>query len=411
MFDFVVFRRTGTVEKLVDVGLLAETLLFYQKVHIILDQESLAEFIRIIGLDQLVSLLDRPNITASFQRNMTGVVNSNGIILYNYTLFRVTRPGDKPIEMDDRTYVRHLVERYAGKSKAVRRASKRLCSKLVFSPLPESGTGIDDILGSAASDLTDNSFVRSSIVKILSIIAPDLTLPMNWRFSVQFVGSQHAGQPQFAIDTNLNFEAVNSVFHQRVPASFASLSPAYLLTHICSAREAQYISATHMSELIMDSSTSEVMRLRHLELMKKRDRQVLEMDLFQDMVLPGNRDIRGAINGGQRSFAEFITVLDKASKFKSFIASQNPDKALLDSFYSEVRKTDWISSLPIRATRFVFCTGLGLAVDSLLPTGGIATLTSIGYSLFDATILETIMKGWRPNQFIDNQLAPFVSGK
>ena len=370
MFDFIVFRRTGATQNFIDVGLLAETLLFYQKVHIVLDQGSIEEFIKVIGVDQLVSLLERPYVTASFQRNMTAVLNTNGIRLYNYAIFSVDQPGDKRRSMDDRSYVRYLIERHAGNSKSVRRASKRLCSKIVFSRLPESGAGIDDILGASAADLVDNLFLRSAVVKILSAIAPDVKLSANWNFSVQFVGSHHAGQPQFAIDTNLNFDAMNAIFQQRVPTSFGPLSPAYLLTFICSAREAQYISSTHMSELIMDPSTSEVMRLRYLELMRKRDRQVGEMDLFQDMVLPDNRDIRGAINSGQRSFAEFISVLDKASKFKTFIASQNPDKALLEAFYLEIKQTDWIGKLPSKATRFVLANGLGAAADALLPTGG-----------------------------------------
>ena len=40
----------------------------------------------------------------------------------------------------------------------------------------------------------------------------------------------------------------------------------------------------------------------------------------------------------------------------------------------------------------------------------VATLAALGYGLFDAFVLDTIVKGWRPNQFIDSQLVPFVSG-
>ena len=81
---------------------------------------------------------------------------------------------------------------------------------------------------------------------------------------------------------------------------------------------------------------------RYLNLMKKRDKQVDEIELFQEMVLPDSRDIRGAINSGQRSFAEFLSMLDKASRLKAYIALQNPDKGLLDSFYSEIKRNDWI---------------------------------------------------------------------
>ena len=262
MFDFVVFRRTDL--DFIDAGLLAETLLFYQKVHIVLDQGSLQELTKIIGLEQLVDLLDRPNITASFQRNMTAVIQTSGLILYNYTIFSATPPTAKRKQMTDRSYVQYLVERQTGNTKVARRLSVKLCDKLAFSPLPESGNGIDDILGAAAGDIRDEIYIRDAIVRAMSITAPEIELPANWRFSVQFVGSHQGGQPQFAVDTNLNFDALNEKFHQRVPPSFASLSPAYLLTFICSARDAQYISSKHMSELIIDPVTSEIMRCRDI---------------------------------------------------------------------------------------------------------------------------------------------------
>ena len=81
--------------------------------------------------------------------------------------------------------------------------------------------------------------------------------------------------------------------------------------------EAEYLSSKYMTELITDPTTSAVMRLKYLDLMKKRDRQVGEIDLFQDMVFQGNRNLQGVINNGERSFADFIPILDKQLSSKN----------------------------------------------------------------------------------------------
>jgi hypothetical protein len=164
-----------------------------------------------------------------------------------------------------------------------------------------------------------------------------------------------------------------------------------------------------MAELITDSATSSVIKLKYLDLLRKRDKQCNEIDLFQSMVFPNSRSIREAINSGDRNFSEFLALLDKASQFKKFLAAQNPERDLFDAYYMELRKESWVDKLPSKSTRIVISNGLALAADSLFPTGGISTLLGLGYSAFDSFLLDKLLKGWRPNQFIEDQLVPFVS--
>lgn len=53
--------------------------------------------------------------------------------------------------------------------------------------------------------------------------------------------------------------------------------------------------------------------------------------------------------------------------------------------------------------------GLGLAAEALFPTGGISTFIGLGYSVFDSILIDKLLKGWRPNQFVDHELVPFAS--
>jgi hypothetical protein len=411
LFDFVVFRRTGT-QTVVDLGLLAETLLFYHKVHIVFDAGSLLEFIRTIGLSQLVGLLGREGVTGSFQRDTTGVVTNTagGVVLHNCAIFRVS--GDQETKnFTDKGFVESVLRRELGHSRETKRLLRKFIERITFSPLPHHGQGIEDILGACENDLADESFLRDSVEKIFMNNVPGGHLPSRWDFRVHFVGTRYGEQPQFAVETNLNFDALNAVYHQRVPPSHSSLTPAYFITFIISAREAEYIASKHMSELIIDPVTSSVVRLKCLELMRKRDKQCTETDLFQNMTFQDSRTIREALNSGERTFDEFLRLLDKASKFKKFLAGQNPERGLLESFTSELTKEDWVNKLPRKVTRIVLASGLGVAAETLFPTGGISTIIGFGYSAFDSLLLDKLVKGWRPNQFIDDQLIPFVSGR
>jgi hypothetical protein len=166
-----------------------------------------------------------------------------------------------------------------------------------------------------------------------------------------------------------------------------------------------------MAELVIDPLHSAIIRVKFHDLMRKRDLQVRELDLFQDMILPNARKLREVINSGERGFGEFLTLLDDASRYKKFLAAQNPDKRLLEAFHAEVTKQSWLDRLPSKTIRFGITSGLGLAADALFPTGGVGTLMGLGIGGADALLLDRLMKGWRPNQFINDTLLPFVSGQ
>jgi hypothetical protein len=281
MFDFVVFRRTGN-RQLINVGSLAETLLFYQKVHIILDPGNLIEFIKVIGLERLIGLFEREGISGSFQRDITAVManSAGGILLHNCAIIRVSGDQQKD-KFTDREYVETIIQRELGRSRANRQLSRRLCEKIEFSPLPLHGEGPEDILGASGDDLRDESFLRGSIERIIACATPGLLPPPAWLFRVHFVGTNYGEQPQFAVETNLDFKKLNATYHQHVPPSHSSLTAAYLIAFIIGAREAQYASSRHMAELITDPITSSVMKLKYLQLLRKGKSNAQKLTSFR----------------------------------------------------------------------------------------------------------------------------------
>ena len=73
MFEKMVLLRSedGGGETL---GEIAEGLLFYQQVHLILDRSTVINLVAKIGMDQLLNLLSRPGMSAVYCREMLGTM-------------------------------------------------------------------------------------------------------------------------------------------------------------------------------------------------------------------------------------------------------------------------------------------------------------------------------------------------
>jgi hypothetical protein len=114
MFDLVLLRRTGTEPtEVLDIGLLAETLLFYQKVHVILDPNNLEYLLRTVSQDTLLSILSRPGVSCTFKKSMGAVhIQESGRIRY-YNFLEVGFGNSRVFS--NREYIEKAVEHQCGK--------------------------------------------------------------------------------------------------------------------------------------------------------------------------------------------------------------------------------------------------------------------------------------------------------
>ena len=79
MLESIAIRRLETEGRPLDIGLLAETLLFYGKIHLILDHGSLVSLLRTLGPDHLLYLLDNGLATGTYYRQTLGVSGQSHI--------------------------------------------------------------------------------------------------------------------------------------------------------------------------------------------------------------------------------------------------------------------------------------------------------------------------------------------
>jgi hypothetical protein len=296
------------------------------------------------------------------------------------------------------------MERALGQSRSTAKFTKKLIPKLARVTWNDNALGGRDIpTATCEDDLKDAGFIQEAMRRVLTALVPTFVIPTNWYFRAILLGGE------FAIDTNYDFDCINAEYHKTVPPTHSSITPAYLINHVLEARASILVASRYLGELVVDPAAAEIVRLKCAELMRKRDAQVKELDLFQEMHLPEARKIRECLNSGEQSFGDFLKLLDHAAKFKTWLAKQNPDEELLRKYYEEVTAESWTDRLGTKTSRWVITTGLGAAVEAFYPTGA-AIAAAQGISLLDATLLDRILKGWRPNQFVEGRLASFVTG-
>jgi hypothetical protein len=172
LFDLVVLRRNSLGEQVIDVGLLAETLLFYQKVHLLLDAGTLTYLVKVLGGDLLIELFDRGGITASYLRDTLGTVThtNNGMTTHNFAEFRFD-PG-KQKRLNDREWIELQLERTLGRTRKTRSIAKHIIKKIAFSNYKSEELGEDGLVGVARADLKNPALIQKAMLLTLKNLVP-----------------------------------------------------------------------------------------------------------------------------------------------------------------------------------------------------------------------------------------------
>jgi hypothetical protein len=391
----------------VDAGVIAETLLFYEHVHIVADESLLSDLLRVIGPHNLLTMLDLNIISLTYIRESLVVITNSQPSGMQFHNFGVVAIGSKTKKrLSNAEFIERAVERTLGKSRETKRVTKHLLNKITFRSLRNSKALPQGLPALVRGDLHDAAFVKKAVEHTIRTLIPEVVLPDVWTFGVVF-----ATDDSFIVGTNLDFEKINVQYHKIFPPEHSSLSPPLLLSFLSNARADAYFAADYMAEILTTPVASGIINAKFHELLAKRERSSGQIEMFQNQFLDDARAVREAINSGERSFEEFLVILEKAQKFKKWLGTRNPDTELLREYYKAVTVDSWVDRLPSKSLRFVLTTLAGIGADMLLPTGGIGTGVGVGVGALDAFLVDRFLKGWRPNQFIEGELRKFTSDR
>jgi hypothetical protein len=395
MFEKVVLRRSedGDLPTLGDV---AEALLFYQRVHLVLDRASVFNFSKAIGIDGLLKLLRRDGVSAVYCRDQLATKTQQIGAMHHHDFITLELAG-KERDGEKKYTARDALEQTIRDATGYSSRQARKAGDKFLELVPMRALAGGDFLGPRRIGLADAA--KADVFDI-----PYLTEAMSCALSLTpgFSGFVTAlsldVQPTsegFAVFSNLDLRSINERRSKETP-SVGPLTIGHLLTEIISARSDMLLAAHYGSDYKTSRIGSALISLKHEEMIRRSKIHAEERNQFQQVVVNEGRSLKEVIDSGGKSFEDFLELLDKAGKFKNWTGGIHPDTSMIKAYFEEKSREGWIGSLPAKTFRFV----IGGMLD-----GGAST----AFGLADSFLLEKLTKGWRPNHFVDGRLKPFVN--
>ena len=398
MFDKALITRVVGNREGLDWGTLAETIFFYGSTHLLLNHSSVVSLAQKLSPDDLLAFLDRSEVRLSYLRPTYAVHTTNPLGVHKFMWFRFE--GDKQgndarrPRLDHREEIAFMLKRALGDSQSTRKLAKQIADRVKLHTFKHAPGGEDVIAKLTEQDAQDPRYVHSIARTVLEHHLPPDTVPRSFRFRLIDVGKG------YAIDTDLDYQRLNAAYHQRVPPSDSTITDAFLLRHALDGRIETYFAAEYMAELVTTPLQDRLIRIKHYDFLRARDRADSVIDHFKDITLSGFPSIREAINTGDRSIADFLRLLDKAQKFKEWLRRENPDSELLADYVEAATAETWAEKLPAKAARWAILTSIEAALG---------TITGAAVGALDALYLDKLIRGWRPSHFIEGPYRDFVS--
>ncbi len=357
-------------------------MLFYREVVILADHVILKQLINDLGPDLLAALLENHFLRLSYVPMSPAITSSSQP---GATHFGVKHIG---LAEGPATQVFNLTSAKIGKKKKAERVTTRIMRHLKTtqpSPLIEQ---------SFYANLSDHRKMEAAVALILKhLLQLEEDLPP-FKFTAHLKG----GQP--CIDTDLDFGQLNQRFHRLVDPKHSTITTPLLLSHFINSQEDTCFASSFDAEIANDPLHQKLARLELSTAVAARQKSTAQIDLFKAFNFDEGKDVKSAINSGARSIDEFLKVLEASKRFKQWSASLGDDASLMKEYYRAVTKESWIDMLPAKSMRWAVFTAAGAGIDAL-GAGGAGTAAGLSLSALDQFYLDRILKGWRPNQFID----------
>ncbi len=395
MFEHIVLRRAegGTP---ITAGMLAQALLFYQRVHLVIDRPTLLHLVSQIGISQLIALTRRTDFSAVYTEEMLATITNSIGPMQVHDYGAITMSGDEAAGAlktpEDR--LRFGLER----SGLVRSEAKVFASAFLRKVPVRKLSGDHFIKGgipnAARSDLQDTSFAEAAIRRLLPLVPGGYDPGDALELKILATDLGH-----YVFD-NIDLQAINARRAAMTPP-VEPLTTAFLLSQIQDARADLAMAAHYGGDFASSAATSAVVQLRHNVLLQRTQANVAAQKGFAEIALPDMPAVAEVVDSGERSFDEFLRLLDKSERFKRWVKSANPDEGLAREYMLAVSSQDWIQTTRVKIIRYM----LTIAADATHPIAGLAA----GFA--DNFLIEKLFGGWRPNHFVEARLTPFLIGK
>ncbi len=392
MFEHIVLRRAERGEP-ISIGAIIEALLYYQRVHLIIDRGTLFTLIKQVGAPGVLTLLRRSDISAVYcdEILMTMTDSVGALQAHRFTAAFVS--GDKasgPIHSTQDRLAFDL-ERLSLDKKAAHAFAKKFLGLVPVRKLSGDYFLRGGVSAAAKRDVLDTAFTKKAVRQIVSLSTCGYDPGEQFKFEV---ADSDLGIYAFH---NIDLDGINA----RRAASTPPVEPltvAFILGQIQEARGDLALAAFYSGDFVTSDVASAAIRIRHDEMLQRSGLNANAREQFAEIVLPDSPRVAEVVDAGERTLKEALLLIDQAARFKDWLKAVNPDEGLIRTYMRDVSAEGWVQRMPVKTLRYV----LTLALDATYPVAGMLA----GFA--DNFLVEKLLGGWRPNHFISSRFEPFV---
>ena len=392
MFERICINPKQPTWKEFDLGSIAEALLFYGDVILLVGENSLESLLRQCGPELLVDLIADQYIQIKYVNNNFATMEQNKNTPFTRYDFALLEPQGNDLE----TVAQNAFVKVTGKSGKGRRLAAR------FARLSEVTSYSRETRGWLAKDLEQGGHIESYLTKRFSQIRTEERIRLPRTVHFRFGEILNGG---YKLITNIDFS-----FLQTLGPEFADLSnPSSVLLAYGGPLANVTLWSQYGADVAVTDKETMVIRERFNTALNKYNAPQAQLENFQDFIFNDSRAVAQSINSGRRSLNDVVPLLKDAKKFADWVKNKPLDQDLVKEYYKEITSKTWIDKLPCRTSRWLMLTGASVGMSSLFGNAFVGTVAGVALSAFDFFLLDKVARGWKPNQFIEDELKEFVS--
>lgn len=401
MFERIVYCPRSLNGQQFDIGTFAELLFFFGRIELLVGEGGFRAVLAHFSIDELNDLQEAQLLRVSILREVLAVHSSSKSGRRRYDFITAEKwAGSQPARARSAEEIvrESLAAIGLAPGKARRSASRFLRSGTVQSVSEgmDHENGISEL---SRRDAFDQPYMREVAEAVLvSLDYPFRNRP--WRFVV------HPVESGFEIDTDLDFDSLSRTV-SAMRREKVQFTPAHLVDVVQDVRFDLHSSAMYSAAVAGSEVAAQIQRIRLARSLQKSKRSELESIAdFQAVTLEG-RSIGEALRSGRKGVRELLELLDRGQRFKGWLHQREPSAELLRDYVKELSEQSWLSGTPGRILRFFVSSLAPLAVGAIAgPEAG--ALAGFGAGAANDFLVDRLVGGWRPSQFVREELVPFV---
>lgn len=384
MFEKVCIKSKKAGEQKIDIVFLIDTMLFYGEVNVLVYRDELATLLTYFGEDLLAELIDAGRIKLHIRQELFGVP---AVPIKDSTHYGCLITQKKDESLSSVLYEAHR--------SITRNSTKNMAFSDRFSKITSTFLYIPEIKDHIVNDFFNTSYIHKAIPELLKSRIPEYKIPENLIFEIEKDSKDIMPFETYSINSNIDINLINKIRLGKgikYPFDYAGI-----ILALMESRGDNYISGQFESELVTDKDYSSLIGLQLTDAVQKAIKSEEQINLFNEHVLTeypsiGDAFINKSING-----KELIKLLVQGDKFREWLKDVPMDSSLINRYIQEVTKETLADKKWVKGTRF--------AVTQLF--GFIPVVGNI-VSGIDTFLVEKLLKGWKPNHFIDKELKPLL---